>query len=200
MTHLVKILATKIYFSRREGAYDMQHDSIDRIVDEWRLELPTLDSSPLTVIGRVTRLADILRRQVDEALKPYGIGWDLLDVLGALRRAGPPFRRTPTALYRACMLSSGAMTNRIDRLERAGLVTRMPDPQDRRGILVGLTEAGREVVEKAIAAGWTTQHRLMAALTPSDRKRVAGLLRKLLLALEDPEPADDTPTQSESHS
>src|SRR5262245_23815811 len=177
----------------------MQHDSIDHIVAEWRRELPALDASPITVIGRVTRLADILRRQVDEALKPYGIGWDLLDVLGALRRAGPPFRRTPTALYRACMLSSGAMTNRIDRLERAGLVTRMPDPQDRRGILVGLTEPGREVVEKAIAAAWTTQHRLMATLTPAERERVAGLLRKLLFALEDPEPTDDAPAQSESH-
>jgi DNA-binding MarR family transcriptional regulator len=177
----------------------MQHDSIDRIVDEWRRELPTLDASPITVIGRVTRLADILQRQVDEALKPHGIGWDLLDVLGALRRAGPPFRRTPTALYRACMLSSGAMTNRIDRLERAGLVTRMPDPQDRRGVLVGLTEQGREVVAKAIVAAWTTQHRLMAALPLADRERIAGLLRKLLLALEAPEPADDTPTQNASH-
>ena len=175
----------------------MQHDSIDRIVNEWRRELPTLDASPITVIGRVTRLADILRRRVDEALKPYGIGWDLLDVLGALRRAGPPFRRTPTALYRACMLSSGAMTNRIDRLEHAGLVTRMPDPQDRRGVLVGLTAQGHEVVEKAIAAAWATQHRLMAALTPADRAKIAGLLRKLLRALEDPESADDTPTQSE---
>src|SRR2546423_3575769 len=143
----------------------MQHDSIDRIVDEWRRELPTLDASPITVIGRVTRLADILRRQVDEVLKPYGIGWDLLDVLGALRRAGPPFRRTPTALYRACMLSSGAMTNRIDRLERAGLVTRMPDPEDRRGILVGLTAHGLEVVDEAIAAVWATQAQLVAGLT-----------------------------------
>ena len=177
----------------------MQRDSIDCIFDEWCRELPTLDSSPVMVIGRVTRLAGILRRQVDEALKPYGIGWDLLDVLGALRRAGPPFCRTPTALYRACMLSSGAMTNRIDRLERAGLVTRMPDPQDRRGILVGLTEQGRAVVDQAVAAGWAAQHRLMAALTLAERDRMAGLLRKLLLALEDPAPADDAPTASGSH-
>jgi MarR family protein len=164
----------------------MSHDSIDRIVDEWRRALPALDASPLTVIGRVTRLADLVRRHVDAALKPYGIGWDLLDVLGALRRAGPPFRRTPTALYRACMLSSGAMTNRIDRLERAGLV-------------VGLTEEGYAVVEKAVAACWTTQQRLMTALTPTDRESIADLLRKLLVALEDPEPADGTPTENVSH-
>jgi hypothetical protein len=101
----------------------MPHDSVDRIIDEWRRALPTLDASPLAVIGRVSRLADLVRRRVDAALKPFGIGWELLDVLGALLRAGPPFRRTPTALYRACLLSSGAMTNRVDRLERAGLVT-----------------------------------------------------------------------------
>jgi DNA-binding MarR family transcriptional regulator len=178
----------------------MQQDSIDRIFDEWCRELPTLDASPVTVIGRVTRLAGIVRRQVDEVLKPYGIGWDLLDVLGALRRAGPPFRRTPTALYRACMLSSGAMTNRLDRLERAGLITRMPDPQDRRGILVGLTEQGRDVVEQAIAAGWATQHRLIMVLTPAERKKIGALLRKVLLALENPTLAEDSPPPSESHS
>jgi DNA-binding MarR family transcriptional regulator len=91
------------------------------------------------------------------------------------------------------MLSSGAMTNRLDRLERAGLVTRMPDPQDRRGVLVGLTEQGREVVEQAIAAGWETQYRLMSTLTPAECESMAGLLRKLLLALEGPEPTDEPP-------
>jgi DNA-binding MarR family transcriptional regulator len=169
----------------------MQHDSIDRIFAEWCRELPTLDASPVTVLGRITRLAGLVRRHVDEALKPYGIGWDLLDVLGALRRAGPPFCRTPTALYRACMLSSGAMTNRLDRLEHAGLVTRMRDPEDRRGVLVGLTEQGQQVVDQAIAAGWATQHRLMAALTPAECESLAGLLRKLLLALEGSESADE---------
>jgi DNA-binding MarR family transcriptional regulator len=173
----------------------MPHDSVDRIIDEWRRALPTLDASPLAVIGRVSRLADLVRRRVDAALKPFGIGWELLDVLGALLRAGPPFRRTPTALYRACLLSSGAMTNRVDRLERAGLVTRMRDPQDRRGVLVGLTEPGREVVDKAIAACWATQQRLLAALPPADRERLAGLLRTLLLALEDPAPAAAEPSR-----
>jgi DNA-binding MarR family transcriptional regulator len=176
----------------------MQQDSIDRICDEWRRELPGQDASPVTVIGRITRLAGLVRRRVDEALTPYAIGWDLLDVLGALRRAGAPFRRTPTALYRACLLSSGAMTNRLDRLERAGLVTRMPDPQDRRGILVGLTAQGHTVVEQAIAAGWATQQQLMAALTPAERETIAALLRKLLLALEGPALAEDAPP-SESH-
>jgi DNA-binding MarR family transcriptional regulator len=90
------------------------------------------------------------------------------------------------------------MTNRLDRLERAGLVTRMPDPQDRRGILVGLTEQGRTVVEQAIAAGWATQQHLMAALTPTERETIAALLRKLLLALEGPALAEDAPP-SESH-
>jgi DNA-binding MarR family transcriptional regulator len=90
------------------------------------------------------------------------------------------------------------MTNRLDRLERAGLVTRMPDPQDRRGILVGLTEQGRAIVEQATATGWATQQHLMAALTPAERETIAALLRKLLLALEGPALAEDAPP-SESH-
>ena len=96
------------------------------------------------------------------------------------------------------MLSSGAMTNRLDRLERAGLVIRMPDPQDRRGILVGLTEQGRDVVEQAIAASWNTQHRLMAALTPAERQTIGALLRKLLIVLEGSGLAEDALPPSES--
>src|SRR5262249_58445048 len=115
--------------------------------------------------------------------KPYGLAWELLDVLGTLRRAGPPFRRTPTALYRACMLSSGAMTNRIDRLEGAGLVSRVPDPEDRRGTLVGLTARGLEVVDEAIAAVWATQARVGAGVTETERERLSARLRTPLPAL-----------------
>src|SRR6266849_7863006 len=143
----------------------MQQDALDRIVGEWRQVRPDLDPSPLAVLGRLQRLAGLVRRRVDTILKPYGLAWELLDVLGTLRRIGPPFQRTPTALYRACMLSSGAMTNRIDRLEVARVVTRVPDPADRRGILVELTAHGLEVVDEAIAAVWSTQAQLVAGLT-----------------------------------
>src|SRR4030095_17068336 len=120
-----------------EGRDEMQQDALDRIVEEWRQVRPDLDPSPLAVFGRLQRLAGLVRRRVDAILKPYGLAWELLDVLGPLRRAGPPFQRAHTALYRACMLSSGAMTNRIDRLEGAGLVSRLPHPDGQRGVPVG---------------------------------------------------------------
>src|SRR5438093_1995264 len=134
----------------REGNCEMDQDALDHILKEWHRVRPDLDPTPLAMLGRLQRLADLVHRRVDATLKPYGLAWELLDVLGTLRRAGPPFRRTPTALYRACMLSSGAMTNRLDRLEVAGLVNRVPDPEDRRGILVGLTARGLEVVDESI--------------------------------------------------
>jgi len=171
----------------------MHQDALDCIVEEWRRVRPDLDPSPLAILGRLQRLAGLVRRRVDAILKSYGLAWELLDVLGTLRRAGPPFRRTPTALYRACMLSSGAMTNRIDRLEAAGLVNRFPDPEDRRGILVGLTARGLEVVDEAIAAVWATQEQLVAGLTGTEREHLSTLLRSLLLTLEGSESTSDPP-------
>jgi DNA-binding MarR family transcriptional regulator len=164
----------------------MHQDALDRILKEWHRACPDLDPTPLAVLGRLQRLADLVHRRVDATLKSYGLTWELLDVLGTLRRAGPPFRRTPTALYRACMLSSGAMTNRIDRLEAAGLVSRVPDPEDRRSILVGLTERGREVVDEAIAVVWAAQAQMVACLTATEHEDLVNLLRTLLIALEEP--------------
>src|SRR5215472_3219984 len=174
----------------------MQQDALDRIVSEWHRVRPDLDPSPLAVLGRLQRLAGLVRRRVDALLKPYGLAWELLDVLGALRRAGPPFQRTPTALYRACMLSSGAMTNRIDRLEAAGLVRRVPDPDDRRGTLVGLTARGLEAVDEAIAAVWATQAQLVADLTEAEQEQLSTLLRTLLLTLEGPPATNAAPSPS----
>jgi DNA-binding MarR family transcriptional regulator len=176
-----------------EGRVEMQQDALDRIVEEWRQVHPNLDPSPLAVLGRLQRLAGLVRRRVDAILKPYGLAWELLDVLGTLRRTGPPFQRTPTALYRACMLSSGAMTNRLDRLEGAGLVSRVPDPEDRRGILVGLTARGLEIVDEVIAAVWATQAQLVASLTEIEREHLSTLLRTLLLALEGSESPNEDP-------
>ncbi len=177
----------------------MQHDAIDRIVEEWQQVRSDLDPSPLAVLGRLQRLAGLVRRRVDAILKPYGLAWELLDVLGTLRRAGQPFRRTPTALYRACMLSSGAMTNRIDRLEAAGLVSRIPDPEDRRGTLVGLTARGLEVVDEAIAAVWAAQAQLVAGLTETEQEQLSTLLRTLLLTLEGPPSTNAASSPSKSH-
>ena len=105
-------------------------------------------------------------------------------MLATLRRSGPPYRLTPTALYRELVLTSGAVTHRVDALARAGLVERIPDPADRRGSLVALTEHGREVAEEAMAAHMACESRLAAALSDEDRRALAGLLRQLLIGME----------------
>jgi DNA-binding MarR family transcriptional regulator len=113
---------------------------------------------------------------------PYGISFGEYLVLAALRRAGPPFRMNPTRLFNAVILSSGAMTNRLDHLEEMGLVERQPDPNDRRGRLVALTDRGRELVDSAVASHLDNEHRLLGSLDGREREQLAGLLRKLLLS------------------
>ncbi len=112
----------------------------------------------------------------------YGISFGEYLVLAALRRAGPPYRMNPTKLFSSVILSSGAMTNRVDRLEEMGLVTRLPDPTDRRGRLVALTDRGRELVDAAVVDHLANEERLLKALDDGEREQLANLLRKLLLS------------------
>jgi DNA-binding MarR family transcriptional regulator len=136
------------------------------------------------VIGRVSRLALHLRRRLEPVFERYDLDGGLFDVLATLRRSGAPYRLSPTELFSSAMLSSGAMTSRIDRLEQAGLVARTPDPDDRRGVLVGLTDEGRELVDRALEAHAANESRLVQALTSAEKRELARLLRKLLLSFE----------------
>ncbi len=155
-------------------------DEVDELVTAWRVQRPDLDVEPLQVLSRVSRLArhlDIARRG---AFASHGLeAWEF-DVLSALRRAGPPFQLTPGALLRATLVTSGTMTNRIDRLAAAGLVRREPDPRDRRGVLVTLSERGREVVDAAFTDLLDREQALLAALGEDQRQLLADLLRTLL--------------------
>lgn len=159
---------------------------MDRLLDDWRRERPDLDLSPLAVMSRLTRVArrlDLERRGVFEA---FGLESWSFDVLAALRRTGPPYELPPRILLRQTLVSSGAMTNRIDRLEEAGLVGRLPDPGDRRGVLVRLSPAGRERVDACLAALAATEQALLAPLDEAGRGALAGLLRRLLASLAPP--------------
>ena len=175
-------------------------DEIDRLVAEWNRQRPNLDVSASHTLTRITRLALLQTARFAPVFARYGVTWGEHLVLAALRRAGPPFRMAPTTLLSALLLSSGAMTNRLDRLEEMGLVRRLADPNDRRGRLVELTANGRRVVEKAVVDHIADEDRLIAPLSRSERKQLAGLLRKLLLsepfrALEPgPVPAVPSPT------
>jgi DNA-binding MarR family transcriptional regulator len=155
-------------------------DEVDELVTAWRTQRPDLDIEPLQVLSRVSRLArhlDIARRG---AFAGHGLETWEFDVLSALRRAGPPFQLTPGALLRATLVTSGTMTNRIDRLAAAGLVRREPDPRDRRGVLVTLSERGRAVVDAAFTDLLDREQALLAALGEDQRQLLADLLRMLL--------------------
>jgi DNA-binding MarR family transcriptional regulator len=155
-------------------------DEVDDLTAAWRQQRPDLDVEPLHVLSRVSRLArhlDIARRS---AFAAHGLeSWEF-DVLSALRRAGPPFQLTPGALLRATLVTSGTMTNRIDRLAESGLVFREPDPSDRRGVLVTLSERGRRVVDAALTDLLDREQALLAALPADQRPVLANLLRTLL--------------------
>lgn len=162
----------------------MEHDRVDDILAQWRRERPDLDPSPMGVIGRISRAERSLGRALEALFATFGLNRGEFDVLATLRRSGPPYRLTPTALFTELMLSSGAMTNRLDRLEQAGLIERTPDPADRRGTLVGLTPQGRELVDAAVAAHLANEQHLLHALSPAEQEQLAQLLRTLLCSLE----------------
>ena len=157
------------------------HDEVDRIVDAWEHERPDLDFAPLQVLSRVGRLA----RHLDRARRTAFAASDLetweFDVLSALRRAGSPYQLSPKALLQQTLVSSGTMTNRIDRLVGRELVERRSDPGDGRGILVVMTDLGRERVDAAISELVQGEAALLDGLSPADQERLAGLLRKLSL-------------------
>jgi DNA-binding MarR family transcriptional regulator len=160
----------------------MKEDEVDRIVREWNHERPGLDVSPTHVLQRITRIYLLQSSSFAEVFSHFGLTFGEFEVLAALVRSGPPHQMSPTQLVGALVLSSGAMTNRIDRVEAAGLVRRLPDPDDRRGTLVALTDRGRRVVDEAVRAHLENEERLLSALSAGERRRLADLLRKLLLA------------------
>lgn len=158
----------------------MATDEVDRIVAAWRRERPDLDVAPLEVLSRVSRLARHLDRARRAAFARHGLEpWEF-DVLSALRRAGDPYQLSPGKLMTQTLVTSGTMTNRIDRLVSKGCVERHPAPSDRRGVLVRLTPAGRNLVDAALADLLKRERELLAGLGDADSARLADLLRVLV--------------------
>jgi DNA-binding MarR family transcriptional regulator len=161
------------------------NDEVDRIVDAWERERPDLDFAPLQVLSRVGRLARHLERARRAAFTASDLELWEFDVLSALRRAGAPYQLSPKALLQQTLVSSGTMTNRIDRLVERGLVERRTDPHDGRGILVVMTEPGRERVDRAISLLLEGESELLDGLSSVDRERLSALLRKLSLDFDE---------------
>lgn len=167
-------------------------DEVDELVAGWRTERPDLDVQPLQVLSRVSRLARHLDRARTAAFAAHGLqAWEF-DVLSALRRQGPPYQLSPGALLRATLVTSGTMTNRIDGLARAGLVSRHPDPSDKRGVLVELTPRGQAAADAALADLLRSERELLNGLDDAQQRELAALLR-ILLAPFDAGPAADGP-------
>jgi DNA-binding MarR family transcriptional regulator len=160
-------------------------DDVDRIIEQWARERPDLVTEAMAVFGRIYRIARIVGDRQSAVYDRYGISRGEFDVLATLRRAGEPFQLPPKALSASLMLTTGGMTGRLDGLERAGLVTRSPDPVDRRGLVITLTERGQALVDEAVGAGLASQRAILDRLPARSRTQIADLLRDLLEATSD---------------
>src|SRR4051794_24470743 len=160
-------------------------DHVARIQDQWRRERPDVDFTPQGLFGRMHRLADRLRDELEVEFRRRGLGEGEFDVLAALRRAGAPYELAPGELARYTMVTTGAATKRIDRLVAAGLVSRRVSTDDARGKVIALTEAGTRVIDDTFTAHIANEHRLQAVLTRKERQDLERLLAKWLAAFEE---------------
>ncbi len=158
-------------------------DSVDQILEQWARERPDLDCSPMGIIGRITQLQREVYLAQRATFARHGLDAPSFDVLAALRRAGKPYQLTPTALMRSALVTSGAITQRLDRLEDKGLITRERSEADGRAVVVTLSAAGRAALDAALPDHLETERALLEGLTPGDRELLAGLLRRLLVQL-----------------
>ncbi len=159
-------------------------DEVDRLVEAWQRERADLDLQPMEVLSRVTRLGHHLDRARRQAFTEHAIeSWEF-DVLAALRRAGTPYELSPGRLLKETLVTSGTMTNRVDRLAARGLVERLPDPSDRRGVLVRLTAEGRTTVDGALEGLLRRERDLLTGLDADQQRALAGLLRELVVPFE----------------
>lgn len=165
---------------------DAAQDHVARIMAEWRRERPDLDVSPQGVIGRLHRLANALTEELVAVYGRFGLAEGEFDVLATLRRAGEPYERTPGDLAASTMVTSGAMTKRIDRLEQRGLVTRRVSDTDGRGRVIALTPAGRELIDEVMTAHMANEHRLLESIEEADRDALERALTRWLTAFETP--------------
>jgi DNA-binding MarR family transcriptional regulator len=160
----------------------VEKDIVDEAIEEWQRERSDLDATPLGVVSRILVLAQQLEKSANRALERHGIELWQFDVLAALRRSGAPYRLSPTQLSDSVFLTSGAMTNRLDRLESDGLVVRLRDPDDRRGVLIQLTPRGRKLVDEAVETRLSDAEAAVSSLHRSESRVLAKLLRRLIVA------------------
>ena len=159
-------------------------DHVDKIVMQWQQERPELDVGPMAVIGRFKRLNTVLTENLARVYSTHGLNAASFDVLATLRRSGKPYALSPSALIDWTMVTSGTMTNRLDRLEAQGLIERRPNPEDGRGSVVGLSKVGFKLIDQVVTEHVANQHRIMSGLTSASLEQLNTNLKTWLEALE----------------
>jgi DNA-binding MarR family transcriptional regulator len=163
---------------------DHPNDHVDRLRAQWARELPDLDTHPMAVLGRIWRISNLVRPGIEATFAKYGLDRGEFDVISTLRRSGPPYKLTPTVLYTSLMISSGGLTHRLGRLEKAGLIAREPSSEDGRSLIVALTEKGRDLTERAFREDMASEADVISGMDAGEREELARLLRKLTLAID----------------
>ena len=170
------------------------HDHVDFVVGQWSRAMPELDASSMKIFGRMLRLMKHLGKEWAQAMAQFGFREGEFDVLATLRRAGEPYRLSPTQLYKSLLVTSGAMTNRLSHLEQLGLIRRIADPDDKRSTLVSLTPHGQERIEQALIVHTQTQNALLSNLSDAQRAQLESLLRELLMTFPSQDLSDRSPS------
>ncbi|MGU3485216.1 MarR family winged helix-turn-helix transcriptional regulator [Enterobacter bugandensis] len=172
-------------------------DHVDFVVGQWSSAMPELDTSSMKIFGRMFRLLKHLGKEWTQAMAQFGFREGEFDVLATLRRAGEPYCLSPTELYKSLLITSGAMTNRVNHLERQGLIQRVADRADKRSTLVSLTPHGKDLIERALIVHTQTQNALLKNLSDAQRAQLESLLRELLQAFP-PEERGDKPLSDDN--
>ncbi|HET9138986.1 MarR family transcriptional regulator [Actinophytocola sp.] len=160
-------------------------DHVDHVLAQWAAQRPDLDVAPMAVIGRLSRLSQLVHAELSRTFAEHGLDRSSFDVLATLRRSAPPHRLTPAELTRSAMVTSGAVTQRLDRLEARGLVTRTRSESDGRSVHVALTRAGRDLIDEVLPHHLATENRVLAPLSAAQHATLVKILRTLLESLGD---------------
>ncbi|WLR95350.1 MarR family winged helix-turn-helix transcriptional regulator [Shinella zoogloeoides] len=159
-------------------------DHVDRLRAQWARQLPDLDTEPMAILGRAKRISNLVGPSIEKTFAAFGLDRGEFDVIATLRRSGAPYQLTPTDMYTTLMLSSGGLTHRLHRLEKAGLIERTKSNRDGRSVVVGLTQLGITLAEDAFRADMRSEQTYLQGLDREEREALAMLLRKLALSLE----------------
>ncbi|ERI90305.1 transcriptional regulator, MarR family [Clostridiales bacterium oral taxon 876 str. F0540] len=163
----------------------MSRDNVDLIIEQWKNEIPELNTKDMAILGRLQRIVKFSERKLGENFSKFTLNSGEFDVLATLRRSGGEFKLKPTKLYNLLMVTSGAMTNRIDTLEKKGLVNRVNDTEDRRTVYVKLTEKGLSLINEAVYEHVSVEEELLKKLTEEEKEILNSILRKISLNLEE---------------